>query len=84
MFNRTVSLEVAFIAADSAGAIETKSTDSPNTDHLKGLRALREEPQAPRCMLVCRVPRPRRTDDGIEILPWRDFLRRLWAGEIVA
>jgi len=26
---------------------------------------------------------PRRTEDGIEILPWQVFLDRLWADEII-
>jgi len=28
--------------------------------------------------------RPRRSEDGIELLPWRDFLRQLWRHEINA
>jgi hypothetical protein len=41
---RTVSgFEVNFVLADGAAAIEVKSTDRPTSDHLKGLRALREE-----------------------------------------
>jgi hypothetical protein len=26
---------------------------------------------------------PRKTEDGIEILPWQVFLDRLWAGNII-
>ena len=33
--------------------------------------------------LVCREERPRRMD-GIDILPWREFLERLWDGVILA
>jgi predicted AAA+ superfamily ATPase len=81
---RTASgFEVDFVIADGAVAIEAKSTDHPTADHLKGLRALKEELHPPRSLPVSRVPRPRRTSDGIEMLPWRDFLRQLWAGEIV-
>jgi predicted AAA+ superfamily ATPase len=82
---RTASgFEVDFVIAGGAVAIEAKSTDNPTADHLKGLRAFKDELHPPRCLLVSRVPRPRRTSDGIEILPWRDFLRQLWAGEIVS
>jgi hypothetical protein len=28
--------------------------------------------------------RPRLTDDGIEILPWQEFLVRLWGGAFAA
>lgn len=80
---RTASgIEVDFILGDAAVAIEVKSTDHPVSDHLKGLRAWRAEHPSSRCILVCRCPRPRRTEDGIEILPWRDFLRQLWRDEI--
>lgn len=80
---RTASgFEVDFILGDAEMAIEVKATDKPGSDHLKGLRAWREEHSKSRCMLVCRVHRGRQTDDGIEIIPWRDFLRRLWRNEI--
>jgi predicted AAA+ superfamily ATPase len=80
---RTASgIEVDFILGNAAVAVEVKATDTPTTDHLKGLRAWREEHPKSRCLLVCRVTRQRRTDDGIEILPWREFLRRLWRNEV--
>lgn len=82
---RTASgIEVDFILGDAEVAIEVKATDRPTTDHLKGLRAWREEHPRSRGILVCRGPRARRTDDGIEIVPWRDFLRSLWRNEIGA
>lgn len=33
--------------------------------------------------LACLETRARRTDDGIDILPVGEFLRRLWAGELL-
>jgi hypothetical protein len=62
--------------------VAVKSTDRPTSDHLKGPRAWREEHPTSRCILVCRAPRARRTEDGIEILRWRDFVRRLWLHEL--
>ena len=35
-----------------------------------------------RRIVVCREPRARRTEDGIEILPASVFVQRLWAGEL--
>lgn len=82
---RTASgIEVDFILGNAEVAIEVKSTDRPTADHLKGLRAWREEHPQSRCMLVCRAPRARRADDGIEILPWREFLASLWQNTIRA
>ena len=82
---RTASgIEVDFILGDAEVAIEVKATDRPTADHVKGLRAWRAEHPKSRCILVCRAPRARRAEDGIEILPWRDFLARLWRDEIRA
>jgi predicted AAA+ superfamily ATPase len=81
---RTASgFEVDFVLADGAIAVEAKSTDRPTLDHLRGLRALREEIRIKRSILVCRAPRPRRTEDGIEILPWFEFLKQLWSGAVL-
>lgn len=75
-------LEVDFILGDAAVAVEAKATENPTSDHLRGLRAFRGEQPVRRAILVCRAPRPRRTDDGIEVLPWKMFLEQLWAGEL--
>lgn len=74
--------EVDFILGDGAVAIEVKSTDNPTLDHLRGLRAWRDEQSSRRCLLVSRVARPRQTAEGIEILPWQAFLRQLWDGDL--
>ncbi len=74
--------EVDFILGDGAVAIEVKSTENPTSDHLKGLRAWRDEQKSKRCILVSRVSRARKTEDGIEILPWQMFLRQLWNDEL--
>jgi uncharacterized protein len=77
----TSGFEVDFILGDGEIAIEAKSTEAPATQHLKGLRAWREEHPRSRCIMACRGQRARRTEDGIEILPIAAFLRRLWAGD---
>ena len=64
-------------------AIEIKATSNPTAKHLKGLRALAEERIFKRFLLVCDVETERRTEDGIEIVPWATFLNRLWAGDCV-
>jgi predicted AAA+ superfamily ATPase len=74
--------EADFILGDGAVAIEAKSTENPTSDHLKGLRAWLDEQKSRRCILVSRVPRARKTDDGIGILPWQTFLRQLWNDEL--
>jgi predicted AAA+ superfamily ATPase len=80
---RTASgFEVDFILGDAEVAIEVKSSETVTSDHLKGLRAWREEHTGSRCYLVSRIPRIRITDDGIEALPVAEFLRRLWADQV--
>jgi uncharacterized protein len=76
-------LEVDFILAEGRVAVEVKSTELPTSDHLKGLRAWRQDSPESRCILVCRAPSRRKTDDGIEIMPWPDFLDLLWDQELL-
>jgi len=80
---RTASgLEVDFILGDAQVAIEVKSAETITKDHLKGLRAWKQEHPDCRCILVARTLRPRLTEDRIEILPWQNFLQQLWAGAL--
>jgi predicted AAA+ superfamily ATPase len=80
---RTVSqIEVDCVLGDGEVAIEIKSTEKADDRHFKGLREFRREFPGGRCILVSRDPRPRVSDDGIEVLPWTMFLESLWAGEL--
>lgn len=63
-------------------AIEVKSTDLVNERHLKGLLKLREEGLIERYVVVS-LDAEERTVAGITVMPWREFLRKLWAGEIL-
>jgi predicted AAA+ superfamily ATPase len=81
---RSVSgFEVDLVLGDHEIAVEAKSADITKPRHLKGLRAFREDFTTARSIVVSLDPRPRKTDDGVEILPWRLFLDRLWDGEII-
>jgi predicted AAA+ superfamily ATPase len=75
-------IEVDFVVGNMQVAIEAKSGTRITRDHLKGLRALVEDhPEVERRIVVCREPRARRTEDGIEILPATTFIKRLWEGD---
>lgn len=78
---RTASQFEVDLILENDIAIEIKSTDRVIDKHLKGLRAFKEEHNS-KSILVSRDPRPRKTHDDILILPWQDFLERLWTGEI--
>jgi len=74
-------VEVDFVVNDLQVAIEAKATARVTADHLKGLRNLAQDhPRAGQRVVVCLEPKARRTDDGILILPAREFCERLTAG----
>ena len=74
--------EVDFIIGDKI-AIEVKSTKSVTDRHLANLRELKEEGIFSKYIVVSREESSRMLDDGILILPWKDFLGRLWNGDII-
>ena len=74
----TSNFEVDFVLADKT-AVEVKAKDPVGERDVRGLRALREESLLKHYVVVSLEARPR-TVDGIRILPWRDFLERLWDG----
>ncbi len=77
-------IEVDFVIDDVAHAIEVKATANAHATHLRGLREIvRDHPRVKTRTLVCLEPSPRRTDDGIDVLPVREFLRRLWADDLL-
>lgn len=77
---RTASgAEVDFIAGDMELALEVKASRRIDSVHLEGLRQLAvDHPRLRRRLLVCLEAKRRRTAEGIEILPYRDFIRELW------
>jgi predicted AAA+ superfamily ATPase len=81
---RTASkLGIDFILGDHEVAIEVKGTEKAQAHHFKGLVAFGEEYHARRRLLVSCDPRPRLTEQGIEIMPWKVFLEDLWSGRVL-
>ena len=74
--------EVDFVVGDAA-AIEVKATGSVTRRDLTGLRRLAAETPLTHRIVVCRESAAR-VVDGIRILPVTDFLRELWAGDLLA
>ena len=72
--------EVDFLVNDRH-AIEVKATRSVGGHHLDGIRALSAHLPLKKKWIICREPH-HRVVDGIEILPYQDFLDRLWDGEL--
>ena len=78
----TSQFEVDLIIGGRIG-IEIKSADLISDKHLKGLRALAEEKIMERLICIHTGHLASRSADGIEILPFQDFLTQLWAGDML-
>lgn len=76
-------LEVDFVLGDMEVAIEVKASARVHEGDLSGLKALTEEHRPRRAVVVCMEREPRTIGNGIQILPWRDFLERLWNGSLM-
>ena len=50
---------------------------------LYAFKLISEEYKVKKKVLVCLEKEPRRLAQGIEVLPWKIFLEKLWAGELV-
>ena len=75
--------EVDFLLGDREVAVEIKSGKVHEGD-LWGLHALLEDGPVKRAILVSLEKEPRRIAGKIEVLPWQDFLERLWSGRILS
>lgn len=81
---RTASnIEIDFVLGDPEVAIEVKSTNNVNDNHLKGLKSFAEEYETKKSILVSNDPFPRQIGN-ILVLPWKIFLQKLWSGEIIS
>jgi len=82
-FWRTKSgLEVDFVLGKGKVAIEVKGSSRIDSRDLKSLKAFIEEYSPQKAVLVCNE-KERRVSDKIQIMPWKDFLFELWAGNIL-
>ncbi len=83
-FWRTKSgLEVDFVLGAGEVALEVKGTSRVDSSDLRSLRAFVADHRPRRAVLVCNERAPRLVED-IEILPWREFLARLWDGRVLS
>lgn len=73
-------VEVDFVVGNAA--IEAKSADHIDNHDLRNLKAISEEGRFDRRIIVCREPKAAHVD-GIDILPAREFVERLWNDELL-
>jgi predicted AAA+ superfamily ATPase len=75
--------EVDFILGELDAAIEVKAGARVHEGDIAGLRTLREEHLVRHCVVVALERQPRTISPGIQVLPWKVFLERLWSGDLV-
>ncbi len=73
--------EVDFLLGDKELAIEIKGSSRVHEGDIGGLQALLEDGPVKKCCIVCLEKQPRRPAKNIEVIPWPQFIERLWAGE---
>ena len=74
-------IEVDFVLGDGEVAIEVKGKDRVRAHDARHLLQFRKDyPTVRELVLVCCESEARVTDDGVRILPWRDFIDQLWSG----
>jgi len=82
-FWRTKSgLEVDFILGDGEIAVDVKGSSRVERKDLNGLKAFAQDHSPDQAIVVCNEARPRKVDDLL-LLPVREFLERLWSGDIL-
>jgi uncharacterized protein len=83
-FWRTKSgFEVDFVLGDGEVAVEVKGTSRVDPADFRSLRAFIEDNRPRHAILVCNERFPRLVE-GIEVLPWQEFLARLWGGRVLS
>ncbi len=75
-------LEVDFILDRGKIAIEIKGKTRVDRRDIKAISTFKGDYSPERAVIVCNE-RKKRIHRGIEIIPWRDFLKELWNGKII-
>lgn len=75
-------LEVDFIIDQGRIAVEVKGSSRVDRSDIRGLLSFKEEYRPEKAIVICNEPLARITE-GVEILPWKEALSRLWGGTLV-
>ena len=75
--------EVDLLLGDREVAVEIKGSNRVHASDMRSLLSLKEDAAVKKMMIVCLEKEPRRIHPSIEIVPWADFVDRLWAGDII-
>jgi len=72
--------EVDFILGEKELAVEVKASNRIHEGDCRGLRALLQDGPVKKAVIVSLERQPRFLDLGIEVIPWKEFILRLWGG----
>jgi predicted AAA+ superfamily ATPase len=75
-------MEVDFILGDGAVAVEVKGATVVENRDARSLHAFADEHKPRQAYLVCQE-REERVVGAVRVMPWRDFLKALWAGHVI-
>jgi predicted AAA+ superfamily ATPase len=75
-------VEVDFILGDGEVALEVKGSARVENRDCRSLHAFVAEHRPRQALLVC-CEREERVVGGVRVVPWRQFLERLWAGDVI-
>lgn len=79
----STGVEVDFVINDMEYAIEVKASSKLHKNHFKNLRELKKDhPDLKKSFLVSCVEEDFITQDGIEVLSYKSFVKYLWAGDL--
>jgi predicted AAA+ superfamily ATPase len=73
--------EVDFILGDKELAVEVKAGRRVHEGDIRSLLALLDDGPVKKCCVVCLESEPRFIHSAVEVIPWRQFVQRLWDGE---
>jgi predicted AAA+ superfamily ATPase len=80
----STGFEVDFILGNMQVAVETKGSAKVHSAHMRGLKALLEEHQLQKAIIVALEKQPRMLENKVEVWPWQYFLEMLWNGEVIS
>jgi predicted AAA+ superfamily ATPase len=78
----STGIEVDFILGPGDTAIEAKGKERVTSRDMTGLLSFKQDfPGVKRLIIVCLEKRMRKTDEGVYIVPYLEFMRLLWDGK---
>lgn len=79
---RSVGKHEVDLIIDNEAAIEIKATKRVQKKHLNGLKALQEEKLIKSYYIISQDPVEQTDSNRIVYLPWKNFLEKMWCGEL--